>query len=75
FGALILYGTWRGAKFLVDPSPDMWYAGTCLLEKTLFGTKWLRIKWYVIGGVLFLYGVALVIKLLIALFQNWWATG
>lgn len=60
-GAAILYGTWRGVKFLVDPSQDMWYAGTNRMLKNLIGTKGMRIYWYFLGGFVLMIGLVGVI--------------
>lgn len=69
-GAAILYGTWRGVKFLVDPSQDMWYAGTNRMLKNLIGTKGMRIYWYFLGGVTFVCGVAALFAVLEGLFMR-----
>ncbi len=69
-GAAIVYATWKGVKFLVDPSQDMWYAGTDRTLKKLIGTKGLRIYWYVVGGVVLMFGLAGVIRGLWGLFMH-----
>ena len=57
-GAAIVYATWKGVKFFVDPSADMLFAGTNLTLKKLIGVKGLRIYWYFVGGCVLIAGLA-----------------
>lgn len=60
-GAAIVYATWRGVKYFVDPSADMLFVGTNLTLKKLIGVRGLRIYWYFVGGCILLAGFAGVI--------------
>lgn len=57
-GAAIIYATWRGVKWFVDPSADMLFVGTNLTLRKLIGSKGLRFYWYVFGGLCFVAGFA-----------------
>jgi hypothetical protein len=60
-GAAVVYATWRGGKFFVDPSADMLFAGTNIFLKKLIGAKGLQIFWYFLGGFVLMIGLVGVI--------------
>lgn len=55
-GTAIIYLTWKGVKFFVDPPTNSIFVPSHALIKNIFGTRGLVVFWYFLGACFLIVG-------------------